>query len=126
MKIEHCAVNVQDPLAMATWYVKHLGLKIVKHLPEPNQTHFLSDGVSSMIEIYKNGAAPIPDYISMDPLVLHLAFASDAPQDDAQKLIEAGATPCSEIKLPDGTELIMLRDPWGLSIQLCKRPAPFV
>ena len=31
-----------------------------------------------------------------------------------------------EIKTPDGGHLIMLRDPWSLALQLCKRAAPLV
>lgn len=30
MKIEHFAMNVEEPLVMAAWYEKHMGLKIVK------------------------------------------------------------------------------------------------
>jgi hypothetical protein len=30
------------------------------------------------------------------------------------------------VQLPDGSHLKMLKDPWGLSIQLCKRGQPMV
>ena len=31
-----------------------------------------------------------------------------------------------EMKRDDGTRLLMLRDPWGLALQLCKRPEPLL
>jgi hypothetical protein len=57
----------------------------------------------------------------MDPLILHLAFTSDDPAADAARLIDAGAALVGETRLDDGSLLIMIRDPWGLAIQLCRR-----
>ena len=121
MKIEHVAWNVSDPQAIAKWYATQLGLTVVCHLPHPNQTHFLVDDDTTILEIYNNPSAPIPDYASMDPLVLHLAFSSEDPSSDIVRLIAAGATMHTDMNLPDGSRLVMLRDPWGFAIQLCKR-----
>jgi len=41
-------------------------------------------------------------------------------------LIEDGAGYVEEVNLPDGSKLIMMRDPWGLAIQLCKRGMPMI
>jgi catechol 2,3-dioxygenase-like lactoylglutathione lyase family enzyme len=35
MKIEHFAINVKDPQAMAQWYVANLGMTIVRASDEP-------------------------------------------------------------------------------------------
>lgn len=121
MKIEHIAFNVADPVAMTDWYVTHLGLRIARHIPEPNQTHFLADGASSVLEIYRNPPDQVPDYASMDPLLFHLAFTSEDPETDAARLIAAGATSVSEVRPDDGSVLLMLRDPWGVALQLCRR-----
>ena len=43
MDIEHIGYVVEDPRAMAAWYVKHLGMKVVRCLGEPNYTQFLAD-----------------------------------------------------------------------------------
>jgi hypothetical protein len=43
------------------------------------------------------------------------------PDADRKRLEAAGATFFEEIRLPDGTFVIMLRDPWGVPLQLCKR-----
>lgn len=127
MKIEHVAFNVADPVAIAAWYVGHLGLCIAKHVPGPAQTHFLADdGGNTVLEIYRNPPDQVPDYAAMDPLLFHLAFVSEDPTADAARLIAAGASRVDELILPDGSHLIMLRDPWGVALQLCKRARPLV
>jgi glyoxylase I family protein len=125
MKVEHVAFNVTHPVAMAEWYCKHCGFRIVKHVPELHQAYFLADESSMMIEIYHNPAGPTLDLQTMKPLTLHLALVSAAPDAESKQLIAAGAVFVEEIKAPDGTHIIMLRDPWGLALQLCKRAASF-
>lgn len=124
MKIEHIALNVSEPVEVAEWYTRHCGLQVVRHIPQPSQTHFLSDGESTVLEIYCNLSAEVPDYKSMNPLLLHLALVSTDPVSDAQRLMAAGANWVEEIKTVDGSHLIMLRDPWGLALQLCLRAVP--
>ena len=126
MKIEHIAWNVSDPEAIAQWYAEQFGLTVIRHLPHPNQTYFLVDDDTTILEIYHNPSAPVPDYASMDPLVLHLAFSSEDPSSDTARLITAGATLHTDLNLPDGSHLVMLRDPWGFSIQLCKRATSLI
>lgn len=127
MKIEHFALNVKDPVSMAGWYEKNLGLRIVKHVPEPPFTTFMADNSGRvMIEFYNNPSDNVPDYGSMHPLLLHLAFVSENPGSDKTKLMEAGAELVSEDRFDDGTHLLMMRDPWGLAIQFCKRGTPML
>jgi len=122
MKIEHFAFNVDEPLKMCDWYVEHLGLTVVRMQEVAPFTVFLADSSGSvMIEVYKNPPEEVPDYKSMNPLLLHLAFVSKAPGKDKERLLKAGATLVSDEKLEDGSHLVMLRDPWGFSIQFCKR-----
>lgn len=127
MKIEHFAMNVEEPLAMGDWYVAHLGLKIVKQEKDPPYMTFLADDSGRvMIEIYKNPADKVPDYHNMDPLVMHLALVSEDPEADKKRLTEAGAQEISDEILEDGSHLVMMRGPWGLAIQLCKRSNPML
>ena len=126
MKIEHTAINVANPGEMANWYEKNLGMKTVFKLDADPFTHFIADDSGVMIEIYSNKQAPIPDYKSMHPLILHLAFVSENPEADKKRLEKAGAFYQEEVKLPDGTHLVMMRDPWGLAIQFCKRAKALV
>ena len=127
MKIEHFALNVSEPVAMTDWYVQHLGLTLIKQMAEAPFTTFLADDSGRvMIEIYNNPADQVPAYQTLDPLILHLAFVSTNPAADKERLLQAGASLQSETDLADGTQLVMLRDPWGLAIQLCKRATPML
>lgn len=124
MKLEHIAFNVADPVAVAQWYCTHCGFRVVRHIPQPAQTHFLTDSGSTIIEIYCNPPDRVPDYRSMSPLIFHLALATADPAEDARRLTDAGAEIVEDLRLDDGSHLIMMRDPWGLALQLCKRPRP--
>ncbi|MHC4403852.1 MAG: VOC family protein [Planctomycetota bacterium] len=122
MKLEHLALNVAEPKAMAAWYVEHLGLRVAWKLETPPYTHFLADtGGAMAIEVYHNPPDRVPPYAEMDPLLLHVAFVSEDPKSDGEALLAAGAALVDEVHLDDGSHLVMLRDPWGLAIQLCKR-----
>lgn len=128
MKIEHTAFNVEDPLAMGRWYVEHLGLKVKRRTVDAPYAHFLADDSGTvMIEIYGNKEAPLPDYRSMSPAELHLAFVSNDVEQDARRLIAAGATQVGDFDTaPNGDRFAMLRDPWGLAVQLVKRATPMI
>ena len=127
MKMEHVGLNVAQPVAMAAWYVEHLGMRAVRSMDTEPYTHFLADSSGTvMVEIYTNPPDRVPDYAGMDPLLLHLAFVSDRPEDDKRALLAAGATLVEEIHAEDGSHLVMLRDPWGLPIQLCRRGIPMI
>jgi glyoxylase I family protein len=128
MNIEHVAFNVPDPVAMAAWYTSHLGMQVLRSMPTSPFTHFLADRSGRVvIEMYHHPRAPIPDYFSLDPLVLHLAFtAADVPG-NLERLIMAGAVAAGEITVtPTGDEMVFLRDPWGVPLQLVRRVQPLV
>ncbi len=125
MHFEHVALNVPDPKAMAQWYVDHCAMRIVRYADGPAETHFVSDATGRVIlELYGNAKAPVPNYARQDPLVLHIAFAVEDMSAAKARLIGAGATAVSDETLADGTRLVMLRDPWGVPLQLAQRGVP--
>jgi len=128
VKIEHTAYQVQDPVALAQWYVANLGLEIKRRQTVAPFGHFLADtGGTVMLEFYRQDHLPVPDYRSMDPLLLHLAFLADDVPAVRARLITAGATAEGEvIRSPVGDEVAMLRDPWGLPVQLIRRADPMI
>jgi len=127
MKMEHVALNVSDPVAMAAWYKAHLGFEIVRSMAVPPYTTFLREsGGAVMLEVYHNPPDQVPPYAEMNPLLLHVAFVSVDPEADKEALLAAGATLVKEEHLADGSYLVMMRDPWGLAIQLCKRGKPML
>lgn len=129
MRIEHFAYQVDKPGEIADWYCEHLGFTIKRSGESPVPVRFLADQSGTvMLEIYNNPAAPhTPDYANMNPLLLHLAFVCDDPEGTTERLTAAGATVVLPPETLDtGDTLAMLRDPWGLAIQLCKRAEPMV
>jgi len=128
MKIEHFALQVSDPVAMADWYVQHLECTVARAGGAPSHGRFLKDSSGSvMLEIYRNPQLPVPDYAGMNPLLLHLAFVSVAPAADRDRLLKAGAKLVEDLSTnPTGDQFVMLRDPWGIPMQLVKRTAPLL
>lgn len=127
MQFEHFGINVPDAAAMAQWYVKNLNMKIVRAIPQANQTHFLADEKGRvMMEIYTNPKSAVPDHSAEHPLRFHFAFAVEDPAALKDKLVKEGASVFEDLHLDDGSNLIMMRDPWGVPLQLCKRTKPMV
>ena len=123
MKIEHFALNVKDPRAVAKWYVENLGMRIARSSDEAPYITFLAPaGGGSMIELYANPVGEFLDYGGLHALTFHIAFTTDDMADDHARLLAAGATADGEITVsPKGDQLAIVRDPWGNAIQLVKR-----
>lgn len=127
LNIEHFACNVSDPAGMAAWYVEHLGMRIVRRITVAPYIHFLADANERVVmEVYSHSADAVPDYHAMHPQRFHLAFAAPDPDAARAALVAAGATFVDEQMHADGSRLIMLRDPWGLPLQLAKRAVPLL
>ncbi len=126
MTFEHFALNVAEPAAMTRWYGEHLGLRVVRDVGGATQTVFLGDDTGRVVvELYHNPAAPVPAYAATHPLCFHFALVSTDARADRQRLEQAGAQWVEDVTPPDGSVLIMMRDPWGVPIQLCQRARPF-
>ncbi|MDA1015429.1 MAG: VOC family protein [Planctomycetota bacterium] len=127
MRIEHIALNVADPLSTGRWYVENLGFTVKRRVMEAPWAQFLADDAGSMLEIYGNEQVPVPDYAAADPMIFHIALLSRDMPSDVARLKAAGATVVSEPKeLSNGDEMAMLRDPWGIPLQLINRAEPMV
>ena len=125
MQFEHFGINVSDPVGMANWYVDHCGMEVLKRVAGGTDAHWIADSTGRCtVEVYRNDAAPVPDYATMDPLLLHFAFAVDDAASTRDRLINAGARLLTDDRMDDGSHLVMLRDPWGVALQLCQRARP--
>jgi glyoxylase I family protein len=129
MRIEHVALQVADPAEMGEWYETHLKFTCKRGADEPVPVRFIADQTGKiMLEIYNNSRMKTPDYRNLDPLLFHIAFVCEEDvSDTVDRLVEAGATLYSEPEItPAGDVVAMLRDPWGVPIQLCRRATPMV
>jgi len=126
MRFEHFALNVADAPAVASWYVENCFMETVFSSAKEPFMHFMADSTGRVVmELYTNRRAAIPDYRNQDPLIFHFALQVEDPVKEQNRLLQAGATIVEEVRLPDSSLLIMMRDPWGLALQLCKRAVPF-
>lgn len=126
MTFEHFALNVPEVQAMAEWYVAQFGLTVVRRRADEPYTHFLADRMGRVfLELYSNPRSPVPHYAEIHPLSFHFGFVSSDAAAEADRLELAGASVFQEEPLPDGSLLIMMRDPWGVPFQLCQRAKPF-
>jgi predicted enzyme related to lactoylglutathione lyase len=74
--------------------------------------------------LYTNTDAPIPDYAAMNQYTLHVAFAVEDAAAVRDRLVSAGATLVDETGSLASSILVFLRDPWGVTLQLCQRSRP--
>jgi glyoxylase I family protein len=128
IRIEHIALNVDDPASMASWYCENLGMNIVMKGTAPANTRFISNASGKiLLEVYNNPPDAVPDYASMNPLLLHIAFMVDDVEEICHKLTASGATVVDDVSTTAGGDIIvMLRDPWGIPIQFVKRAKPIL
>lgn len=125
---EHIGLNVPNPTVMVAWYVTHLNMTVVRHFPTPANTHFVMTGGNRLLlEFYRNGRAPILDFASLGPLSFHLAFMTTDMPTHIEELTAAGAVVTDDVTTtPDGDQILMMRDPWGLAIQFVQRADPML
>ena len=126
MKFEHFGINVPDGKAMADWWVANLNMRVVRASDGPPWMRFLADSTGRVVmEIYTNPQGPVPAYSEQHPLVLHIAFAVDDAGATIERLVSAGAAVVS-YQTSGNDRLAMLRDPWGVVIQICQRAVPML
>ncbi|MGI9550412.1 MAG: VOC family protein [Aurantibacter sp.] len=126
MVFEHFALNIKNVAEVVSWYAENIGLRIVSVQKESPFMTFLADSSDRVIlELYHRPDEAITDFTLQHPLTFHLAFVSEKAEEDRLRLEEQGASFVEEVKKEDGSHLIMLRDPWGLPLQLCQRALTF-
>ena len=126
MTFEHFALNVPDARVMSRWYVEHCGLVVARRREDAPYTHFLTDDSGRVfVELYTNLSAPVTDFAAAHPLSFHFAVVAADARQEQERLEKVGATFFNEDVLPDGSILVMMRDPWGVPLQLCQRAKPF-
>lgn len=127
MKLEHVAINVPDPAGFAQWLVANLGMRIVVSSSSAPYMHFVADEAGSMLELYHNTSAPVPNYEEMDPFNLHFAFSCNDIEADCERLVASGATQLAAISTnATGDRLVFMRAPGGVPVQLVQRKQPLL
>lgn len=124
MKIEHIGFIVPEPVSMGEWYSENFSLGVLRKLGNDEQgVVFLKDPESgTVLEFAKlKEIDPLP-FRSLPDLQVHLAFESDNPLKTSGQLEKAGAEFIGESpKAEAENERFLLKDPWGMTIQIIKR-----
>ena len=129
MKIEHFGLIVPEPLAMAKWYEENLGFQTMRSGGDNmDGVAFVADSSGQvMLELIARRDTRPLDFAAMAPLQVHIALLSEDPAADCDRLQNAGAVMLEDnLGRGSGDRLILLRDPWGVVIQLAKRKTPIL
>ncbi len=118
MKLEHVAFDVPEPEKLIAWWCEHLGFR----RSTPGSAFIIDDSGTMGLEFYRSGDTPAkPDYRATHAMTMHVALVSDDVRADAERLAAAGGT-IEKIKLDSSDfHMAIVRDPWGIPVQLCKR-----
>ncbi len=77
MKLEHVALLVADPVAVATWYEAHLGMRVVRTGDAPGNARFLADEAGrERARGLRGDACPCRTTRRWTRSLLHVAFAA--------------------------------------------------
>ncbi len=123
MKIEHIGLCIENPISVAEWWVANLGFKFLRKLgTDEGGVAFISDQQGTVIELGKLEEIPCLDLSKLASIPLHFALDCNETVQEAQRLVKAGATFIGQS--PRNTyenEKLIVRDPWGNTIQLINR-----
>jgi glyoxylase I family protein len=125
---EHLATNIPDPVAKAKWLEENLGMKIIKQGGPPAYSTFIADENNNMMmELYYNESVPLMDFKNTSYMSLHFAFMVNDMEAVKSKLVSAGAAVLEDFKKSaNGTQVLMLCDPFGQPLQFVKRVEPLL
>jgi catechol 2,3-dioxygenase-like lactoylglutathione lyase family enzyme len=109
---------------MGEWYRDYLGFQIIRSAgnDEDGVSFVVDDGGNTILELGRLPEGPPLDSRNLLPLQLHIAVECEDPTAEAARLVAAGAEFLGESpRNARPGEKILLRDPWGYTIQLVNR-----
>lgn len=126
--IQHIGFNVNNPIEITNWYIQNLDMKLIRTGKAPQYVTFIADSGSNMeIEFYNKEKVDKIDFQKIDVMSFHFAFLTDSINLIESKLIAAGAKLIDKTtETPAGDKVAMLRDPWGMPLQLVQRSIPMI
>ncbi len=125
IKFEHIAFLLPNPGKAVEWYCSNLDMKIVN---KGKGSIFVTDSARNiMLEFLINNEVKPLNFRKINVLSLHIAFHTKNAEMLKKKLIGNDATVESDLTTTDsGDKIMILRDPWGIPIQLVERKNPIL
>ena len=124
MRIEHIAIYAHDPEALARWYEKHVGLRVVRRLEKEGRPpiYFLaSEGSGAEIEILPT-ERPRVDRDLTSPGFSHVGFVVEGFEQARRRLAAAKIRLHGVRETSNGWRIGYFEDPEGNAIEIVHRP----
>jgi glyoxylase I family protein len=122
MYVEHMGICVGHPFEMADWYVRNFDFEILKKSgTKDDGVVFIGDGKgNTVLELYNAPGTGKINFSSLTPLQFHIAIEVESPYEKSLELEKAGAK-IEGKPVSDNDWKYMVRDPWGLTLQILNR-----
>lgn len=122
--MEHIAVYAKDTKALADWYVRVFGFKIV--YDNGKGTYFVAAADKSMIEICVADTEPKKTGTN-ESGIRHIALSTDNIEEMTKKLMDEGVEVVKPMVISDkGIGTFFFRDIEGNIFHLIQRPQPLI
>ncbi len=123
MIIEHFGLYAHDSRALAAWYEKHVGLRIVRCLEKEGRPpiFFLSGERGAQIEILPT-QAPQVDRDLTSPGFSHVGFIVDDFDETQKSLAAEGVAVRGVRETSNGWRIGYFEDPEGNTVEIVHRP----
>ena len=123
MKLEHIGLIIEHPISTAEWWVANLGFEWIRKLgTDDGGAAFITDQQGTVIEFAKLEEVPSLDLNGLKFIQLHFAIECDDTVREAERLVKLGAVMVGESpRNVYPNEKLIIRDPWGICIQLINR-----
>ena len=128
MKLEHFAINVPEPAAIAQWFADHLGMRIVMAQDVSPYMHFVADDDGSMIELYNNPSAADAGLRRNEPLQLSHCLLVYQHRRGQRKADRSRGNSHRRDHLQRYRRKVpaFFRNPWQIPVQFVQRPKALI
>jgi len=121
---EHFAIAACDSKALADWYIKLFGLRVVYDNGQTPPTYMLKDTTGMVLEILPAGSGQKADYPQTMAGIRHIAVTVDDMESAERELRSHGVTEFIERRYLEDCKLLFFRDPEGNILHLMWRTKP--
>jgi len=123
MRIEHVGLYARDPQALAEWYERCVGLRVIRRLEKEGRPpiFFLAGEGDGQIEVLPTDAPRIDREIA-SPGLSHVGLVVDSFDEVQRRLEDVGVALTGIRETSKGWKIGYLTDPEGNTLEIVHRP----
>ena len=121
--VDHVAIAARDPGALADWYCRALGFRVLSDNGKERPTRLLAGDAGALIEMMPDNQTPARGRELFNPGISHLAIRVDDLEAAVARLNEHGVQSAPPIEAAGGGRIANFADPEGNALQFVERPA---